>query len=294
MAKDAITAGQAAREALDFTIIAWRDAWAVQALFAASLAVLFVGLRGRLSPADAADLSGIGFAASVLLAVPLAAALLRLSLGGAALRGLGPGGLQFGLAELRLLVIGLAGLGVALLAWLPVVAVSAAVFVAFGGAGMAELPLIGPIRVSFLVAAGVWFAALAAYLYLAARASMCAPATVGKRRLVLMDAWAIGQGQAAAILGGLAATAAPLVLLATATVFLDRLAVHDPDWGPMRNWQLPDSIMAGAVLGAAIAFVQAPLSIGVLGAVYRAQRARRMEKTRVPERLWSVLRAVPG
>lgn len=294
MARAAITAGQAARDALEFTIGAWRDAWAVQALFAASLAMLFVSLRGRLSPAEAADLGSIGFAATLLLSVPLAAALLRLRVGGAALRGLGPGGLQFGMAELRLLVIGIAAVGAGLLAWLPVVAVSAAVFVAFGGAGMVEAPLVGPIRVPFLVAAGVWLAAMLGYLYLAARVSLCAPATVGKRRLVLKEAWALSRGQAGAILGGLLATTAPLALLAAATVFLDRLAVHDPDWGAMQTWQLPDSIMAGAVLGAAIAFVQAPLTIGVLGAVYCAQRTRRMEKTQVPYRVRTVLRAVPG
>jgi hypothetical protein len=294
MARAAITAGQAAQDAIDFTVRSWRDAWAVQTLFAAGLAMAFVGLRGRLDPADAGDLSTIGWATTLMLTGPLVAALLRLRIGGSALRGLGPGGLQLGLAELRLLVIGVAGAGAALLAWLPVVAVSAVVFIAFRPAGMAELPLLGPIRVSFLVAAGVWLAALAGFFYVAARMALALPATVGKRRLVLLEAWSLAEGQAGALVGGLLLTGLPLLALGAATLFLDRLAVQDPSWGAMRTWQLPDSIMAGAVLGAVVAFVQLPLSVGALGAVYCAQRARRMERTRVPHRVHSLLRAVPG
>jgi hypothetical protein len=43
-----------------------------------------------------------------------------------------------------------------------------------------------------------------------------------------------------------------------------------------------------------MAFVQAPLTVGVLGAVYCAQRRRRMEKTQVPYRVHTLLRAVPS
>jgi hypothetical protein len=291
MAQGAITARQAARDALDFTLSAWREAWAVQGLFAAGLAMIFVGLRGRLPAILAADLLSIGLAVSALIAAALAGALLRLRIGGSALRGLGPGGLQFGLAELRLMVIGLAAGAAALLAWLPVVALSAVVFILLRDAGMADIPFVGPLRVSFLFAAVVWIAAAAVFAHFAARIALAVPASVGKRRLVVMEAWRLGQDQAGAILGGLALSAFPLIATVAAAVLLDSMAVMDPAWGAMSRWPLPDAIIAGTVLGAVVAFVQAPLSLGVLAAVYCAQRTRRMERTAVPHRV-NALRSV--
>ena len=49
------------------------------------------------------------------------------------------------------------------------------------------------------------------------------------------------------------------------------------------RWLLPDAIVGGAVLGFVIAFIQAPLTAGVLGLLYRHQRAGRARfAARVP------------
>jgi len=280
MNRAAITAGQAIRDAGDFTRVAWRGAWAVQALFAAGAAMLFVAVRGRLASDVGWDLSAIGLAVMATTAAPLVAALLRLRLGGSAFRGLGPAGLQFGLAELRLLVIAAGWAAGTLLAVLPLIAISAFVFVVFRDAGMASLPMVGEVRVSFLVVAGVWLLGLAAYVYVAGRMLLTLPASVGKRRLVLSHAWALSRGQVGGLLGGLLLSLGPGVAAVFAAIQLDRLAVQDPDWGALSSWPLPDAILAGAVFGSLLSFIQIPLTLGVLAAVYCAQRQRRMERTR--------------
>lgn len=290
MGRRVITAGQAVADALDFARGAWRGAWAIQLLFAAGLALIFVSLRGRLSTADASDLGSIGWAALLVTAPSLAASLLALRIGGASLRGLGPAGLQLGPAELRLVVLTFAGAGAAMLAWLPVVALSAVVFVAMSGAGMADFPGIGPLRVSFVLAAAVWAAALFLFVYACGRMALAPAATVGKRRLVLVEAWALGKGLTGVLLAALMLASLPTALTLMAAVLLDGIEVVDPVLGVLRTWPVADAAVAGAVFGVVIAFIQAPLFAGVLGAVYCAQRARRTELSRAPRATVHVLR----
>ncbi len=277
-----ISAGGALRDALAFTHFAWRRAWGIQVLSAIGVALLFVSLRGRLSASQAWDMWSIGWAVTAVTAAPLAGTLLRLRLGGAAMKCMGPAGLQFGMTELRLLVIALAWAGATLLTILPLVAVSAFAFVVFRGFGMAELPLLGPVRVSFLLAALFFLSTLAVYGYGLARMSLALPATVGKRRLVLWEAWQLGRGYVGTLFWGQAISLTPSVLLFVAVIQLNALAVHDPTWGSLIAWPLPDAVMAGVVIGSVMSFIQAPLSLGVIAAVYCDQRQVRTEMTRQP------------
>ena len=257
-----ITARQATHDACDFTLRAWRGAWGVQAVFALGLGLLFVSRLAGMPSEDAANLASVGWAVTLTATAPLAAALLRIRLGGAAPRELGPAGLQFGMAELRLVIATAAWAVAAVLVWLPMVAVSAAVFIVLGGAGSVDPPLLGPVRLCFLVAGGAWIAAAVAFVYAAVRLTLGGPATVGRGRLVLLDAWSLGAGRTGVLLGALLATAAPLCMTLAVVLLLDRLA-------SLGGMMLPvDAILASGVFACVLSFVQAPLTAGVLGAVY--------------------------
>ena len=281
MAGAGISAVRVLRNALAFTRGAWRRAWGIQALAAAGVALVFVSLRGRVPPSQAWDLWTIGWAVVAVTAAPLVGTLLRVRLGGAAQRCMGPAGLQFGMTELRLLTIAVAWVGATLLTVLPMVAISAACFVIFRDLGMVELPLLGSLRISFLMAAVFCLIVLGLYAYGLARLSLALPATVGKRRLVLVEAWRMSQGYAGPLIWGVIASLAPSLLLVAAAVELDALALQDPTWGAMSRWPLPDAILAGAVFGSVLSFIQAPLTLGVVAAVYCARRTREIRRTRI-------------
>jgi hypothetical protein len=249
--------------------------WGVQLLGAFGVALLFVSLRGRMSPADAADLGRIGWWTVLVTAAPLWAGLYRLELGGAAGRGLGPAGVQFGSSEIRLIVLTIAFLAAVALIWLPVVAVSAIVFVLFHGAGQVALGPLGSVQVSFLVVAGVWLAALLGFVWACARVAFAPAATVGKRRLVLREAWDLGRGRVPIVLASLTLAQAPTLLAAALIALVDSLELQDPVVGALNRWPLPDAVVGGLVVGLIAAFVHAPLTVGVLGYLYRDGRERR-------------------
>lgn len=279
----AITAIEALEDATDFARDIWRDAWGVQGLFALGVALVFVSIQAGLPSAIAWDLGTIGWALLLATILPLTGALIRLNIGGVALRDLGPLGLQFGRGEACLFVLAIAGAGASLLALLPLVAVSAIVFIVFHGLGMASLPLLGEVRIPFLIAAAVWIAGLGAYVYAGARLSLAPVATVGKRHLVLAQAWALGEGQVGAVLGALVFSLCPLILTVGLLVWMDGWVTIDPILGRMRTWDLPQAALGGVVLGAVMAFIQIPVALGVISAVYCAQRERRLVETRALE-----------
>ena len=274
MSGSGATLGDAAASAVEFTREAARRLWGVQTLCAFGLALVFISLRGRVSPAEAVDLWRIGWVVAAVSAAPLWAGLYRLELGGAACRGLGPAGVQFGMAELRLIALGLAFLCAALLAWLPVVAVSAIVFVLFRGVGEVALGPLGEVQVSFLVASALWLTALGGFAWACARMAFAPAATIGKRRLVLREAWALGRGRVATVLAAWILAQAPAMLTLALLALVNQMELQDPVWGARSRWPVVDAAAGGLVLGLVVAFVQVPLTVGVLGRLYRARRDR--------------------
>jgi hypothetical protein len=263
---------------------ALRRVWGVQALATLGMAMVFAALRGRMTAAQAADLCSVGVWTLLVAAAPLWAGLYRLELGGKALRGLGPAGLQFGLAEARFIVLGAAFLAGAALVWLPVVAVSALVFVLFRFAGAVSLPHVGDIQVSFLIVAALWLGVLGGFAWACARFAFAPAATVGKRRLVLREAWKLGRGRALTVLSGWCLAQAPALLALAVIALLDQLQTQAAPWGTGGRWPLVDASVAGLVLGGVVAFVQAPLTVGVLSYLYRARRERFRALTEPPPR----------
>jgi hypothetical protein len=279
MSQPGLSVADAAASAAEFTRDAARRVWGALALMAFGVALVFASLRGRMSSGDSHDLWRSGGWTVLVVAAPLWAGLYRLELGGAARRGLGPAGLQFGMAEVRLIVLSGAFLGASLFVWLPVVAISALVFVLFRGAGEASLGLLGQVRISFLIVAAIWLAVLGGFAWACARAAFAPAATVGKRRLGVQEAWALGRGRVATVLACWTLAQAPTALALALLGLMDSMQLKDPVAGALGRWPMVDAAIGGAALGLVVAFVQLPLTVGVLGYLYRAQRERTRQLT---------------
>ncbi len=76
------------------------------------------------------------------------------------------------------------------------------------------------------------------------------------------------------MLGGWLLAQAPAVLVVVLLALMDQFARQDVVWGARGRWPLIDAAVGGLVLGLVLAFVQAPLTVGVLGYLYRARRER--------------------
>jgi len=166
--------------------------------------------------------------------------------------GLGPFGLQFRAAELRLLaaavLVGLF-LGLILLAL-------GVLLVIIGNALQisvdAQEGLSAPDGWRLLVMAGFGVLAFWAFLQLAIRLSLYKAATVARRRIVSVSALGLSEHNFWRLLCGLVVTLLPSIAIAV-------WRVRGGDAG----------VCTGAVLGAVTAFVQTPLSIGFLSEAYR-------------------------
>lgn len=282
MVRPGETASDALQSASAFARSAPRRMWGVQALTAFGVAVMFAALRGRMSTTDAAELWRVGFWTLLVAAAPLWAGLYRLELGGRALRDLGPAGLQFGMAEARLIMLTGAFVGGFSFAWLPLVAISALIFILFRPLGAVGLPHVGDIQISFLIVSVLWLAMLAVFAYGCARCAFAPAASVGKRRLVLREAWDMGRGGAAQVMWSWCLAQAPAFLAVALLAFIDQLQMLHAAWGSAQRWPLGDAALAGLVLGVVVAFVQIPLTVGVLGHLYRARRDRLRTLTAPP------------
>jgi hypothetical protein len=268
------TAVEAVQDGLEFTRSAWRSAGLIQLFAAAGVALLFIGVRAPLQPGTAGLLSRLGLVISLVAWAPLWGTLHRLALGGAAARRVRAGGLQFDMTALRFLLLGWGGWTVMLFSLLPMVAVSAVVFILFHGLGMMRLGPFGDIRISFLIAALVWLAGMAALGYVAARMAFAPAASVSRRRLTIAEAWPLTEGRVMLIAKTWALAQAPALLCLVLLVLTDSLELLD-EAARASRWPMPDAILGGAVLGFIAAFIHAPLTAGVLGVLYRRQRAER-------------------
>ncbi|HTK36423.1 MAG TPA: hypothetical protein VL358_14220 [Caulobacteraceae bacterium] len=268
------TAFEAVRDGLEFTRSAWRSAGLIQLFAATGIALLFIGVRAPLEPGTADRLSRLGLAISLLAWAPLWGTLHRLALGGAAARRVRIGGLQFDMTALRLLVLGWGAWAAMLFSLLPLVAISALVFILFHGFGMVRLGPFGDIQISFLIAALVWLAGMAALGYLAARMAFAPAASVSRRRLTIAEAWPLTEGRVTFIARTWALAQAPALLCLALLLLTDSLELLD-EAARASRWPMSDAILGGAVLGFIAAFVHAPLTAGVLGLLYRRHRAER-------------------
>lgn len=235
----------------------------------AALPRLWVGAAGALILLAAACLAplfmdrlpltvGAMAAATTVLGVVAVGALARVSitatLKAAREIGLGPGGLQFGWPELRL--IGAALLCLIFLAM--IVVVLALIVLAIAGGAELNVEAIqardwaavgAPWRLA--VVAGVVAGALIIPLLLAVRLSLFVPATLGRRQMVSLNSMGIAYGSFWALLIGLVVTASPAVGLSALLA-----------GGVLRG-------VAEIVWPLGLVGLQLPLTLAFLGAAYR-------------------------
>jgi hypothetical protein len=179
--------------------------------------------------------------------------------------GLGPGGLQFGRPELRIL-----GAGAIVSLFLGLVAIALAVAGAFlfNASGLADLEIGGLVERARAGEAGAAvmavFLALAAWILvqLSVRLSLFKPATVARGRMVSLDAMALAQGNLWRLAAGLVVVMIPS--LALAALCCGPIGADAPsiaNLSPARVWAVIDAL--------GLAFVQAPLAAGFLSEAYK-------------------------
>jgi len=212
-----------------------------------------------------------GFALLVVAAKLMAqGAIYRVAMFGKNARqeGLGPGGLQFGAPELRLL-------GTAILVGLFFLVVAAAIFivfaVAFSSSGLAEhehntLKALGAvflrhqgadwIFILYIIAAWIFL------FFLAVRFSLAPVATVAQKKIVALNALGLSSGNVARLFFGMVLFALPLML---AAIFV----FHHVMPGLTRTGAVSPRLIVHAILQAIAIFGVFPLLAGFLASAYK-------------------------
>lgn len=259
---------EAARAGIDLARLAWPRLWGAQTLAAVGLAAIFFAVRGPSVATGEPWLLRTGVLLASLAAAPLWGGLYRLALG-VGPRTPGLGGLSFGRDELRLVGLTLAAAIAAILAWLPLVALTALLFILLHDAGQLGLGPLGPVQVSFLAVAAAWFAALGAFVYVDGRLSLAPAATVGEGRLVLARAWSATRGRAGVALIARGLVRAPVLLTLALLALADSFEAQAVILGGAHRWPLADALVGGGLLGAVVGFIQVPMTVGALSSLYR-------------------------
>jgi len=234
---------------------AWRGAWA-----AMSIAAVLVAVR-----LGATGVGAVGWSAAAVLAFLVArSALWRLA---SRRGGLGPGGLQLGRVEARLLAVWLLGaiflFVLALLAFVLLLCFAYAAASAGHGFVASDVstwaPAVdgrGKIMVSVVALAAGWGMAWAA-----TRISLAEPATVASERVKVLETWPLTRGQVLPIF------VARLIVGAGAAALLTlpwRLGVSTPGGGVFGAWA------ARACDGWVVAGLWLPLDVGLMAYFHRS------------------------
>ena len=235
---------------------AWRGAWA---------SLLFCGLtwglwRASMMQTPRAPSALAWFGLTAVAGLMAKGAVFRLALG----RGpVGPGGLQLGRVELRLILVGLltaAFLGIlGLLYFVVLICTGYAVASSGPGFDLAQVAtwspaIVGNGRIAFGVVAA---SGAAAMVWAATRISLAAAVTVASGKLAVLSTWPLTRGRVVPIvIAALATAALPLAALALSSIVL-------------RGLDAPGAYAARVALGVVLAGVWVPLSIGLAAYLYR-------------------------
>ena len=267
MAETHITVSEALDDALDFARGAWRDAWLPMMLTAAGWALLVVAGNGQLSDGTAAVLRSVGIVL-LLFHIPLLGALYRSALGWQAYQGLGPGGLQIGGAESRLLVVNALIGFFAVLACAPMVLLSGLFYMVLRRFDGVTLGPLGHWEWWFLSAGVFWLTLAAVLLYLAGRLSLATPLSIENRRIMPLDSWILTPGHGLAIAVAFIFGHLPTLLVLIALMAFGWVEGGVIPMGMHGPWPLPEALGAGVLAGLLLAGLQAPLSVGLITIFY--------------------------
>jgi hypothetical protein len=267
MAGTRITVSEALDEALDFARGAWRDAWVPVVLTGAGWALLVVAANAQLSDSAAATLRTAGILL-LLFHIPLLGALYRSALGGRPYRGLGPGGLQIGGVEARLLVVNAVIGFFCILACAPMMLLSGLFYLGLRRFDGVSLGPLGHWEWWFLAAAVFWAAFILGLIYLLGRLATATPLSIERRRILPWDSWTLTPGHGRAIAMAFIVGHMPTLIVLVALKAFGWIETDAIPTGMHGPWPLPEAIGAGALTGVVLAGLQAPLSVGLIAVFY--------------------------
>lgn len=255
--------GPALAEAVGFLPRAWLGAWGSLLLLALAIAGLGQAHQAHASAALWIAVSGL---AVVLAGLAAEGALYRIGVSRtfaeARKRGLGFAGLQLRAAELR--IVAAAGL---ITGFLAVVALGLGVLILFvaslarvdllslGAAGSVERAWASRDTPTLVVIACV-LGSVAILIQIAARTALYRAATVGRNRIVSLDALALSEGNLAVLIAGLVISFAPTFALLWMT----------PSILPLAGGSM---LALHRIYSGFLALVQVPISIGFLSSAYK-------------------------
>ena len=267
---------ESVRAAFEFRRLHWREAGGALA-FAAIGAM--VGVAGSLSGDK--GLAGVGQMANAVGSCMAYVALMRRAFAdehpGNPEFVSGQSGFQWGMPEWRF--IG-ANLVVALVLLLELCAGVLIAVLALAGTGAPAkispnakpeeiYAALGPVGVSILALIGIGFGAAFIYTYL--RLSLAPAATLSKGKVEVFPTWKLTAGQGlrlfAATLISMWPTFAEMALRGTLFAVLGGTTVAGAP-----HLAMPQALIVGAVAGGLLAFIQLPISVGLIAYLYRGLR----------------------
>lgn len=274
MTKAKLTARSLVNAAYDFAGRGWGRAFAILFLAATAQAAIFVGQHAALQHSLALKIEAGGWLGAILTATPAMGALYRIRLGGAALKDLGPGGLQWTKVECGLVGVATLLFLTAVLFCIPAMAFATiATLALYYGAGLG-------LQTSMQIGSFAFLAVMLAWLYTVLRVSLAAPATAAARQVRVFQTWPLTKGKAASLgLGLLGALLPAVAVLAAAHAALNGLETGDFVPWTTQHWPLTDALGAGAALGLATAFLIPALIAGLFGHAYGVLEAAAAAKT---------------
>jgi hypothetical protein len=268
---------QSVRAAFEFRRLHWRTVAGVLGL---------VALGGTLNAAG--EMSGdrgaqmIGEIVYVIGTAMAYAALMRLAFadehpGDPEFRP-GPQGFQWGKPEWRLLGVAVLILFAYVIAFVMFLFFAMLVIIVAGGAGVLKdgatpddlLKALGPGGATVLGLLVIAFAL--GLLYVAVRISLAPAATVARRRISVFDTWALTKGQVWPLLAATLLVSLPSIV-AGIVVGVIQNQTGQPT-GPRDAMQIamPGALIVGLIPGLVVAFIQLPLSVGLVAYLFRGLR----------------------
>jgi hypothetical protein len=262
MTKAGLTVGSSVSGAYAFASRAWGKTFAILFLAAAAQAAIFFAQHADIQHALALKIEAGGWLAALLTAPPAMGALYRVAVGGAALKDLGPGGLQWTKIEWSLIGVATLLFLSAVLFCIPATALAAVATVALRfGAGLG-------LQLAMQIGSFAFIAVMLAWVYTLLR--LAAPASVAAREVKVFQTWPLTKGKALALAMSLIAAAVPLTaLIAGGQTVLNGLETGDFVPWPTSRWPLEDAAGGGAALGLISGFLVPSVIAGLFGGAYQ-------------------------
>ena len=276
------TLSGAVEHAIEFAREAWREVWAALAIQAMGVALFYFAFQAPVRFGAAFAMVLVGLTLALAASPPAAAALYRLSLGGAFAAEVGEGGLQWNRTESNLGQVWLLFALLLIVIWFPLSIAAGLALWLFRDLGSVSLGLFGHLQIGFMVAAAILALGAAGWSWLLLRLSLASVASISDGRVMLFDAWPLTAGRTLKI--GLAWLVLHLPTAVSWGLALLLTLIEAKATG-VQALPLPEAIGTALVIGAVSGFMQTPLTIGLFSYFYRPRPAETASPLRFAEGL---------